>query len=129
VLVFRKYSCGKNLSTREKPVDACRRDCQPPRPFSSHMTSLLRSVRRLLRRLVESLPPIPGPWTPVSDQETDLVDFQDFTDEEIDALREVLHSSGDDPQLAIEVVGEDTLFPSSSDSGDEWDGDGLFTHL
>jgi hypothetical protein len=88
------------------------------------MTSPPRSVRRLLRRLLESLPPIPGTWTPVSQHDTDLVDFQDFTDEEIDALREVLHSSGDDPQPTLEVVEEDTMFTSSSDSDDQGEGDG-----
>jgi hypothetical protein len=81
------------------------------------------SIRRLFRRLVDSLPPVPGPWTPASDKDTELLSFQDFTDEEINSMREALQSCGNDAQLALDTAEDDGAFDSSSDSDDDWDDD------
>lgn len=81
-----------------------------------------RPIRRLLRRLVDSLPPLPRPWEPIQHVDTDLTTFRDFTDDEIESLRQILHSHGGDAQAALDEAEADEIFESSSDSDDEdWD--------
>jgi hypothetical protein len=78
-----------------------------------------RRVCHLLRRLVESLPPVSGPWQPSGSEGDAFANFHDFTDEEIEQVRQVVLSSGGDPYTAIKEVEQVVMLQSSSDLDDE----------
>jgi hypothetical protein len=91
------------------------------------MSTATRRVRRLLHRLVESLPPTSGPWDLPGPSTNDLLDFRDSTDDEIEELRHLIDLPVDDPQAVLCAIEDEEALESSSDSDDEeWDGDGLF---
>lgn len=57
---------------------------------------LLSTSSSLFRRLAEALTRVPGPLDPSFSDGDELLDFQDFTKEEIEQIREVRHFSGSD---------------------------------
>jgi hypothetical protein len=85
------------------------------------------TARRLLRRLVTPLPDESDPWHGPQGDGNELATFQDYTDEEIAILQEFLREFSLPPDQLLDAIDEETLFGfDSSDSDDEWDGDGQF---
>jgi hypothetical protein len=59
---------------------------------------------------------------------SELLDFQNFSEEEIEQIRQVLHSSGGDPCTALDKVEKEIRFDWPSDSdGEDWDADDPFS--
>jgi hypothetical protein len=85
------------------------------------------TVRRVLRRLVTSVPDESDPSHGPQGDGNELATFQDFPDEKIVIIQEFLHESSLPPDQFIDAINEETSFDSDSpDSNDEWDGGGQF---
>jgi hypothetical protein len=77
-------------------------------------------MRRLLSRLVTSLPDESDPWHGHQGDENERSTFQDETDEEIAIRQGFLHESSLPPDQLLDANDEETLLNSdSSDSDDE----------
>jgi hypothetical protein len=83
------------------------------------MSTPSRRVRRLLRCLVESLPPVSGPWESSGSEGDELADFHDSTNEEIKQIRQVVLSSDGYPHTALDEIEQVVMFESSSGLDDE----------
>jgi hypothetical protein len=96
------------------------------RPFSSLFASISEipaAIRRLLRRLITSLPPEPSPWEGQNRPQNDLLGFEDFDNDELNLIATFLNSNRVSPEEALAANDDVNLFASSSSSDDEWDAD------
>jgi hypothetical protein len=89
--------------------------------------AFVATARRFFPRLLAFLSDESDPWHGPQGDGDELAAFQDYMDEEIAILQEFLHESSLSPDQLPDAIDEETLFNSdSSDSDDEWDGDGQF---
>jgi hypothetical protein len=79
----------------------------------------LRQVHRLLRRPVESLSTLPGPWDWPDCEHDDLAGFRNFTDVDIECVRQALQSSADDRRPVSGETENEVVPDSSSDCHDK----------
>jgi hypothetical protein len=109
------FSEGKRyLEEREISVDAT--VYYHDRSFSlllASMSEVPQAIRRLLHRLMTSLPPEPSPWEGLNRSQNNFLGFEDFDDDELNLLATFLSSNPVSSEEALAANDDANLFASS----------------